>query len=556
MSAALPPHGTASTAPLQAARRSLLWLEAGILIALFCAASPLRWMATRGDLWLDEADYAFAAARGFAANRWDVSDVPTQPDRLIRLRHFHPPFTAQVLAFALKFSPEDRILRLPSVIAGGLAVVLIYLCGLSLFQGYRQNGEASGDNASERALAQRFAPTPDAPTRIAAILCALILIATPPHIRASSHAIPWSFIIFWLLALLWTLLKYTETKKTVWLVGGWTALGGLFATSEVFFPAIVGATLALPFLFWPEMKEAESRKRVLRGFALGIVAFLIVVYIFWPAGLLHGGAWTMVRHYMEMADDTWFPVVINGVTYPRAPKWAYLYWYWTQYRPFFLCYTAGLLTALALILRRRLTPGLGITLAFTTLIVFSAHKAHIIGPEYFAHALPYLTLLTGLFFLALIQRYRWMGGVLLLIVVTGALLYAPQISRYLANRALHPRWPHAARFLATRWRPGDRMLAPQYGTVGRWYVLHVGGAPAREWHVQALPARNARDRLVQEVAAGVYRFVAVGSTFSDGKNVDERIWQIIRRWPVIWQSDEAGRGPSRLTIYERPADRE
>src|SRR5579871_1729541 len=165
-------------------RRSLWWLDLVLFLALCGLALPVRFAATRGDLWLDEADYALAGSRGVQANRLDAFDDPNFPDGLIRLRHFHAPLTAQVISLALRRDWTDPTLRFPFVLAGGLTVGLVYLCGLALFDRRRE----------------------------IAIGCALLVIVTPADIRMASHALPWSFIILELMLLLWTLIQYLRTR--------------------------------------------------------------------------------------------------------------------------------------------------------------------------------------------------------------------------------------------------------------------------------------------------------------------------------------------------------
>src|SRR3569832_1826531 len=82
---------------------SLGWVDLLLVVILFLAAFPLRWEYTRGDLWLDEGDYAAAAIRGFQANRWDISDSPAEPARMARLRHYHPPLFAHVMGLAMRW---------------------------------------------------------------------------------------------------------------------------------------------------------------------------------------------------------------------------------------------------------------------------------------------------------------------------------------------------------------------------------------------------------------------------------------------------------------------
>jgi 4-amino-4-deoxy-L-arabinose transferase-like glycosyltransferase len=153
--------------------RLLVVLDVLIVVVLFLAALPVRWEATRGDLWMDEASYALASVRGWEANRWDLpSPDSADPLQLVRLRHWHPPLTVQLmhLATSLWGSTSEQTLRAPSVIVGGLIVVLVYLCGLSLFR--RPHSPGAGVLV----------------TRWAALVCACIVLFTPgqigpPHTR-------------------------------------------------------------------------------------------------------------------------------------------------------------------------------------------------------------------------------------------------------------------------------------------------------------------------------------------------------------------------------------
>lgn len=503
--------------------RAPWWLDLLLALMLFAAALPLRFAATRGDLWLDEADYAFAAVRGFQANRWDTSNVPTEPEKLVMQRHYHPPFVVHMIGLALRWGPQDRTMRVPSVLFGGLTVALVYLCGLVLFRGSRPVAFAS----------------------------ALLLLFAPPHLRASSHALPWSFLIFWLMLLLWTLLRYIQTRREGWLVGAGAALGGMFVTSEVFFPTLLAAALAAPFVLVPTWRERERRRRILIGLAGGVVAFLAIAGILWPVGLL-GGALKMLRHYMAMAHDPW-PVNVRDRVYDRAPKWAYLYWYWHFYRLFFVCYALGAATSFVWMVRRKLSREAAVLLIFAAVILISAHKAHIIGPEYLAHALPLLSLVAGFFFLAVLQWNRPIGLAMVVLLCLAVLRWRESMTLPgMDARAQWPRWPYAAQFLAGRWQPGDQLLAPAFGVPARWYVLHVAGVHAQGWQIEALPGDGARNTLLRDLASGAYRYVAVGSTYSDTPSVDSRVWQVIRRWPRVWQSDEGGAGQSRLSIYQVP----
>lgn len=516
-------------------RRWTAWLLDLLLFIVLClAAFPVRWGETAGDLWYDEADYARAAARGFEANRWDHPESVEEPEKLVRLRHYHPPLIAQVLAGALRWGPEERTLRAPFVLAGCLTVGMLYLCGLASFR-------------------RRDATTRETrPLRSAAFAVGVILLVTPAHIRASSHAIPWAWITLWLVCLLWTYLQYAETQRPAWLAASGAVLGALFVTSEYLFPTLVMAAASLAVLLWTGRDRRPDYRAIAGHLALGAGCFLLVTAIFWPVGL-SGGAVKMLRHYVEMADTSAFPVVIEGQRYERAPKWAYLYWYWTEFLPFFVLYAAGAGAFLWLVLRRRVTPGTVLVGLFTAAILAVAHRAHIIGPEYLVHALPFLTLLGGIPLAGLAAR-KPLHSLPVLTACCWILGAAPEVEPMngMEPRSQVPRWPAAARFLAERWQPGNRILASQFAVSARWYLLHHAGVAASEEEIRMLPASGASDELLDDLLRGRYRWVVVGNTFSDWTDVDNRIRMVIQRWPVVFRSDEQNLGLSRLQIYERP----
>lgn len=538
-----PPDGQRNPPPPAPAarRRRVFPVDAAVVLALFLAALPLRWSYTRGDFWLDEADYAAAAVQGFNANRWDRPESAADPGKLVRLRHFHPPLVSHLMALAMLRSREDRVLRAPSVVAGALAVSLLYLCGLSLFS---QVGFRAPPRSDPRRRA--FA------ARVVALACALVLLGTPAHLRASSHALPWPLITLWLLALLWTLLKLAETQRSGWLAATGLLLGLLFVTSEYAIPAALALLLALPLACWSLLGERARWRQLAFGLLAGAALFLVVAWALWPAGL-SGDMAKMLDHYAAMRGDPW-PVRIRGVFYERAPKTAYLLWYWDLFRRFFLFYALGAVGALGYLFGRRGRRALCATLAFTGVILAVAHASHIIGPEYLVHALPLLTLLGGLFFLLVAEVQGLLGGLLALAAagLVGSRFDPSQLAGMDARSRL-PRWPAAARFIASKWRPGDRMLAPSYGGPGRWYVLYAGGIEAKDWQIQGLPApgERASERLLDDLRRGAYRFVVVGSTFADRPGLDPRLANALAGWKVAWRSDEGGTGPSRLLIVER-----
>jgi len=509
-------------------------VDALLCTALLAIAAATRMPATRGDLWQDEASYALAGARGFQANRWDRSDSASDPEKLLRLRHYHPPLTVQLLGFAASRSPVEASLRLPFVAAGCLCVLLVYALGLAVLAG--PDGPAS-----------------PAASRWAAFLCGLFAALSPPMIRAGSHALPWALITLWLLALLWALIRLLQGRHVLWGAAAGAALGGLFATSEYFLPAILASlAAAVPAVAVWTRGNPPSRRRGAATAALGAAGFLVVAWTLWPAGL--SGAWlTVLSHYARMADDPW-PVVIEGVPFERAPRWAYLHWYSRLFLPAFLYWCAGLGAMAWLAWRRRLgIPAQALAL-YTGVLLAVAHASHIIGPEYLAHAVPFLMLVGG-FALGAASARPDLSAWATVAVLAGMWHRPAEPLAGMEPRALQPRWPEAARFLAARWRRGDRALASQYGLSARWHLIHIRGVPAAEGDIEALPESSARDSLVQELRQGRWRFVIVGNPFMDYVPTANALRHIYLKWPVVWASRESPGERSRLVIHERPPRR-
>ncbi len=511
-------------------------LDLLLLLALISAACWIRLPYAKGDLWLDEADYATAGARGVEANRWDTSDRPSEPDRLLKQRHYHPPLAALLADAGFRSGHTESALRTPAVAAGCATIALVYLCGLRLFV---RRGEP------KRPLVEALE------TRAIALACAGAAMVIPAHIRASAHALPWAFITLWLVGMLWCILSLCETGSTWWLLPLGACLGGMFVTSEYFLPACAALALTAPSMVLTARRRGTPWWHALLHGLGGSALCLAIAEAYWPAGL-RGHVLVLLNHYAAMSGDSW-PVTVMGQTYDRAPKWAYAFWYATQCPALTAFWIAGTAAAIGLAVSRKLGPGGWALLGFTVVIGAVAHKSHIIGPEYLPHLTVLLCLVGGLA-LVVLARIGWAASlagavaVILLMPLTTRQGRLPGADR----RERVTRWAPASRYLAGVWKRGDSMLAPAYGTVGRWYLLHYAGVSVEEWRVQAVPAQGASAKLLADVDRGTYRYVAVGSTFSDRPYVDSRILGKLATWGRVWVSDEQGSGPTRLTIYRRP----
>ena len=496
-----------------------------LFLVLTALSFPALNRSTFGDLWSDEADYAQAGTYPFNSNRWDLSDDPKQPKRLIAARHYHAPLVSYCIALANRFGSEDRVIRLPFVFAGQLSIGLIYLCGVALFDKRRE----------------------------IAVGCSLLTLYSPAFVRMGSHALPWSLIICELLALLWLLILFAKNRDwRVWIgVGG--VLGLLFVTSEMFAVVLVLLACCLPFLLFPEAKERTGQVAFAKNFGSGALLFLGVVFVLWPAGLL-GGQINNLKHYVFMAKSADFPVVVGDSVYQVAPRWSYLHWYWFDYRPFTLFYGLGILALIGMIALKKQPPGSLCLLLFTAGLLSAAHRAHIIGPEYLAHCLPFLSLCGGYSILALGKIHRALG--LVFIGIFAVLLYrwTPRVPLPgMDDRAQNPRWLYASKFLATNWKPEDRIITgPQPYSIPRWYLRHVARIPLSDSQIQSLPIHSPKEDFLTRLQSGAYPYLALSSMVSDSVDLDPKTRNILKSWTVVWKSEEHGQGPSRLIIYRKP----
>jgi hypothetical protein len=519
---------------------------------------------THGDLWLDEANYATASLHSVNDNRHDKSDKPDQPELLIRLRHYHAPATALILKFAHRYGSAEETLRTPFVIAGALSVGTLYLCGLCLYGSRRE---------------------------IAFAVAALTII-TPANIRMASHAIPWSFIILELLLQLLCALIWVNTRKPAALAGLGAALGLLFVTSETFFVALAALLLAVPLALLPELKAAwllitkkgepegtrearEAVSRLLKGLGTGAAAFVLIGLLIWPHGLA-GGCVTMLKHYVDMRHSESFAVNIGAVVYKVAPKWSYLYWYSKDYLPYFLCYAAGSVAALLMLvinlkklaqappasgqqpLWYEAPAGIPVLICFTAVLLAAAHRAHIIGPEYLAHCLPFLDLCCGLVVLAISRVARGAGAVVLVLCGVYFLRWHPgKALPGMDARTQVSRWPLVCQVLKPRWNqpagsnPDRLLLGPQSSTVAYWYLHEVANIPIHDWQIGQFPISGPGPAFLAKLRGGKYRYVVVSSQFEDNviNAVDERSLAILKTWEKVYQSDEKGMGQPRLTVF-------
>jgi hypothetical protein len=300
----------------------------------------------------------------------------------------------------------------------------------------------------------------------------------------------------------------------------------------------------LPVTEPPQAIGPAKPKTALIWLAAGAALFLGIVVVVWPCGLA-GESVRMLRHYIMMRHSESFPVNVGSQIFLVAPKWSYAYWYWNDYRPFFAVYALAVPGLIGLAIARKLNAGVVPLLAMAALLLFAAHRAHIIGPEYLAHCLP---------FYALSLAWRPLGAIAIALIAIPVLHWSPRVPLPgMDSRAQVSRWPAAARALAAGWRPGDKiMVGSQPVNVAHWYLVYQGGIPNLNWQFQPMPVHAPKPQFLERLASGYYRYAAVSNMFEDHVDLDPKTARILRTWRVAWRSDERGAGPSRLVIYRYP----
>jgi hypothetical protein len=275
--------------------------------------------------------------------------------------------------------------------------------------------------------------------------------------------------------------------------------------------------------------------------------------VIWPSGLF-GGSLKMLEHYVQMRHSESFPATVGSRVFDVAPKWAYLYWYWTDYKPFFLCYAIAIPGIVVLAALKALRLTIVPLVSLTAFLLFASHRAHIIGPEYLAHCLPFLTLLGGLGVHAAGKLWRPLATVALVLLAIPVVRWSPRVPLPGMDVYAHTsRWPAASRALATEWQPGDKIVVgSQPVSIAHWYLVYHGKVPSIDTQFQILPVRNPQPLFLQRLKSGFYRYVGVSNMFSDRVALDAKTLAILHDWTVIWRSEEPGASPSRLIIYRAP----
>ncbi len=174
-----------------------------LLTTVLALVVRLVWLGSK-SLWVDEADSFYFASHTF-------------PDILLRLCDPHPPAYYALLRLFLGLGRSEFWIRLPSAIAGALAIPLLYLLGREL------------------SLAL------DAPrlSRRTAVLASLLLAVAPLHVWYSQEARMYAMVTTLGLCAVYFALRFALHREAVWAVGYVLAASAALYTDQ---------TSALPLL--------------------------------------------------------------------------------------------------------------------------------------------------------------------------------------------------------------------------------------------------------------------------------------------------------------------
>lgn len=228
----------------------LATLRGGVAIVAVLSAAVIAWLyfwqLASSPVYLAHDEVLFAVqAQSIADRLRDVSGTFLPLYIHMGGNYWCSPEHVYATAALLKFVHiSDGVIRVPSVVVGLIAAVLMYFVGRRVFRSAWYG-----------------------------VMTAVLLALTPAHFLASRFKVeshyPLPFIIGWLACLL----KFRDTGKNAWLLGAGVVLGfGMYSyhASPIMMPLYVVMTVALVVLTSDHLADA------VRPAALGVAAFAIV----------------------------------------------------------------------------------------------------------------------------------------------------------------------------------------------------------------------------------------------------------------------------------------
>ena len=259
-------------------RRGHRWLTV-VPITILALAIRTAWLGAK-SLWVDEAASVYFARQAF-------------PAILFRLCDPHPPGYYALLKVLLALDQSEFSVRLPSAVAGTLAIPLLYAAGRGL-------GAALG--------------VPGSLGRTAALACLLLAVA-PLHVWYSQEARMYALVTALGLLSVCFALRFALNRRAV------DALGYVFvATAALFTDQSAGLPLLTANLLWCGVwlrrasPQARRHWRVLVAWA-GLQAVVGVAFWLW---------WSRALYSSLFGADTVYPLgmtmlVLGRLGWPVTP---------------------------------------------------------------------------------------------------------------------------------------------------------------------------------------------------------------------------------------------
>lgn len=492
-------------------------------------------------MW-DEADYALAAQRGLVANALDMGSLNRDQ------RHYHAPFSIYGIWLSTRlFGLENWAVRLPGIVVSALTSGLVVLVGYDLARGSR--------------LVR---------TVVAATAGALFVTA-PASILMTNTARPHPFVALFLVLNIWTLCRYLRHPSRWHAAAFGLSLAGQFVSME-YGPVVVGLSLVSVALVRPQRLGLRRRQRSFTGLAwapphrdvwVACASCVAAIVAVWPAGFYKLSVLLNFAYYVRYAKIG-HRSLFRGHIYHNVPKYAYAWWYGTQYP---LLWT-GMLVAVLLIMawawRRR--GAVAVTFAvFTMGLITCVHASHIMELCYSLYMIPPLVLggpLAAAWLVDALARRRrgwavvaaWeptpQAAAVVLTAIAVAAILGGRITRAASNDQDNTKLVAISQDLSRLSGRGDRVLAQSWPVV-RYVLLQEGRQDVTVYPYN--PANVVSDDLQQRFDAGGFDWIVTAGSTASAAPACPLLLQLHRQWTVV---AERGLPPREYRLYGPPMVRQ
>ncbi len=500
-----------------------------VSVALIAATVWLHRGAMHGVIMWDEADYTFAAEHGVIANALNQADIN------FAYRHGHAPLSVYAIGWStamLGFNTWS--IRLPGIVVSALSSCLALWIGYDLARGSRRG---------------RF---------LVGLTSACLLATAPAAVLMTTTARPHPFVVFFLLLNIWSLCRYLTRPTPKWAAVFGLTLAGQFVAME-YGPIVVVLSLVAIGLVRPRrlgLRRSWPYVRcrwlfpflaVHRHVWLTLGSCLAGIALMWPAGLYKLGVllnFTFLVRYGQGGHRALF----RDQIYQHVPKYAYGWWYGTQYPLLLLGMIVGLCLMVVWAWRDRRPSAIVITV-FAIGLAGTVHASHIMELSYSLFMIPPLALGGPLAGGWLVRSYTANGNsdsavshrlwisparvVAAAFITIGIVsVLGGQIRPVEPNDNANAKLVAISGQLARLAEPGDQVLAQAWPVVR--YALRRLGRSDMTVHPYD-PANYQSDQLQQRFDAGRFDWVITAGSTTAAAPDCPLLGELRRRWAVVAQ---------------------